>query len=145
VRGGTLMRGYLGQPQATARALRQGWLHTGDMGMLDAGGRLRVLDRREDLIVSGGENIYPAEVEAVLMAHPAVLEAAVVGEPDAEFGARPLAWWVAAQPGSEAPDLASHCRRHLAGYKIPRRFVRVAELPRNAAGKLLRRAMRPDA
>ena len=142
IRGETLMRGYLGRPEATARALRDGWLHTGDVGTLDAGGRLRVLDRREDLIVSGGENVYPAEIEATLAQHPAVLEAAVVGEPDAEFGARPVAWWVAAVPGAEEPDLEAFCRERLAGYKVPRRFLRLASLPRNSAGKLLRRDLR---
>jgi acyl-CoA synthetase (AMP-forming)/AMP-acid ligase II len=142
VRGATLMRGYLGRPEATARALRQGWLQTGDLGVLDDRGRLRVLDRRDDLIVSGGENVYPAEIEAVLNGHPAVREAAVVGEPDAEYGARPMAWWVPLVPGSPAPDLEAYCRGRLAGFKVPRRFVPIAELPRNVSGKLLRRELR---
>ncbi len=142
VRGATLMRGYLGRPEATARALRQGWLQTGDLGVLDDRGRLRVLDRRDDLIVSGGENVYPAEIEAVLNGHPAVREAAVVGQPDAEYGARPMVWWVPLVPGSPAPDLEAYCRGRLAGFKVPRRFVPIAELPRNASGKLLRRELR---
>ena len=142
VRGATLMREYLGRPEATARALRRGWLQTGDLGILDDRGRLRVLDRRDDLIVSGGENIYPAEIEAVLNGHPAVREVAVVGQPDAEYGARPMAWWVPLAPGSPAPDLEAYCRARLAGFKVPRRFVSIAELPRNASGKLLRRELR---
>jgi len=142
VRGDALMKGYLGKPEATARALREGWLHTGDLGVLDTQGRLRVLDRRDDLIVSGGENIYPAEIEAVLAAHPGVREAAVVGEADAEFGARPVAWWVAEVADSPAPDLLAYCRERLAGYKVPVRFVCVAELPRNAGGKLMRSELR---
>lgn len=142
VRGDALMKGYLGQPEATARAFQEGWLHTGDLGILDSEGRLRVLDRRDDLIVSGGENVYPAEIEAVLASHPAVREAAVVGETDAEFGARPVAWWVAEVADSPAPDLAAYCRERLAGYKIPGRFVCIAELPRNAAGKLMRGKLR---
>ncbi len=142
VRGDALMKGYRGQPEATARALQGGWLHTGDLGILDGQGRLRVLDRRDDLIVSGGENIYPAEIEAALSSHPAVREAAVVGETDAEFGARPVAWWVAEEADSPAPDLAAYCRERLAGYKVPGRFVCILELPRNAAGKLMRGKLR---
>ncbi|MCS5638071.1 MAG: AMP-binding protein, partial [Myxococcota bacterium] len=148
VRGPTLMRGYLGQPKASARVLRQGWLHTGDLGSLDGEGGLKVLDRRDDLIVSGGENIYPAELEAVIAGHPAVSEVAVVAEPDAEFGAHPVAWWVAAASDEgergEEPDLEAYCGRRLAAYKVPRRFVRTEALPRNAAGKILRRRLRGD-
>jgi O-succinylbenzoic acid--CoA ligase len=112
------------------------------MGTLDDEGGLAVLDRRDDLIVSGGENIYPAEIEAVLAEHPGVLEAAVVAEPDPEYGARPVAWWVAREPGAEIDDLAGYCRARLAGYKVPGRFVATDALPRNAAGKVLRRELR---
>jgi O-succinylbenzoic acid--CoA ligase len=142
VRGPTVMRGYLNQPQATARALQGGWLHTGDIGCLDADGALRVLDRRDDLIVSGGENVYPAEIEAVLLEHPDVVEAGVAGVPDGDLGARVVAWIVAA-PGTtpDTEDLKRHCRQHLAGYKQPREFRFVTTLPRNAAGKLLRRRL----
>jgi O-succinylbenzoic acid--CoA ligase len=143
VAGGTLMRGYLRRPDATARTLRDGWLHTGDVGVLDAAGRLAVLDRRDDLIVSGGENIYPAEIEATLLAHPAVAEAGVTGAPDPRFGARPVAFWVPADPASESPDLDAFCRARLAPFKVPVAFHRCGSLPRNAAGKLLRRALRP--
>jgi O-succinylbenzoic acid--CoA ligase len=141
VRGPTLMRGYLGSVEASERVLRGGWLHTGDLGQLDAEGRLRVLDRRDDLIVSGGENIYPAELEAVLGSHSMVSEAGVRGEPDDRFGMRPVAWWVAVEGCAEAPDLEAFCRERLAGFKVPVAFHRVSELPRNAAGKLLRRAL----
>ena len=139
VRGPTVMQGYLLDPRATASALRDGWLHTGDIGCLDADGGLRVFDRRDDLIVSGGENVYPAEVEAVLMEHPSVDDAGVAGIPDADLGARVVAW-VVALPGT-APDVDSlqqHCRSRLAGFKQPREFRYVAALPRNAAGKLQR-------
>jgi O-succinylbenzoic acid--CoA ligase len=142
VRGPTVMRGYLNHPQATARALQDGWLHTGDIGCLDADGALQVLDRRDDLIVSGGENVYPAEIEAVLLEHPAVEEAGVAGIPDDDLGTRVVAWIVPA-PGA-APDadaLQRHCRRCLAGFKQPREFRFVAALPRNAAGKLQRRRL----
>lgn len=144
VRGPTLMRGYLRRPEESARALRDGWLHTGDIGVLDADGFLRVLDRRADLIVSGGENVYPAEVEAVLLGHPDIAEAAVVGFADASFGQSVAAFVV---PRGEAPatdaELERYCRARLAGYKIPRVFRRLTELPRNASGKVLRRALGP--
>jgi O-succinylbenzoic acid--CoA ligase len=136
------MRGYLHDPAATARALRDGWLHTGDVGYLDAEGGLVVLDRRDDLIVSGGENVYPAEVEAVLLEHPAVADAGVAGLPDADLGARVVAWVVAAQgtrPTLE--DLQRHCRERLAGYKQPREIRCVDALPRTVSGKLQRRRL----
>ena len=143
VRGPTLMRGYEGLPEATQQALRGGWLHTGDAGVLDESGRLRVLERRDDLIISGGENIYPAEVESVLESHPLIREAGVVGEAHGDLGARPVAWCVA--DGNERPassELEDFCRARLAGYKVPDRFTWLDELPRTASGKLLRRKLR---
>ena len=143
VRGPTVMQGYLHDPQATSRALREGWLFTGDIGCLDAVGGLRVFDRRDDLIVSGGENVYPAEIEAVLSEHPSVDDAGVADLPDADLGARVVAWVVAA-PGT-APDVAAlqrHCRSRLAGFKQPREIRFVDALPRNAAGKLQRSRLR---
>jgi o-succinylbenzoate---CoA ligase len=141
-RGPTLMTGYLGDPAASARALEGGWLHTGDIGVLDADGGLSVLDRRDDLIVSGGENVYPAEVEAVLLAHPQVADAGVMGVPDPDLGARVEAWIVPA-PGVTLDDVSldAHCRARLAGHKRPRGWHLVEALPRNAAGKLLRRRL----
>jgi len=142
VRGATVMCGYLHDDDSTARALRDGWLHTGDIGYLDAAGGLHVLDRRNDLVVSGGENVYPAEIEAVLLEHPAVEDAGVTGVPDADLGARVVAW-VVIKPGCSATveSLQLHCRATLAGFKQPREFRFVAELPRNAAGKLQRRRL----
>jgi O-succinylbenzoic acid--CoA ligase len=136
VHGPTVSPGYLHQPP------RQGWLHTGDLGYLDDEGYLYVLDRRDDLIVSGGENIYPAEVEAALVAHPAVKEAGVIGLPDAEWG-HTVGAVVALEPGhlATAGELIAFCRQRLAGYKVPRRIAFREQLPRNAGGKLLRREL----
>lgn len=143
VRGPTVMKGYVNQPAATALALHDGWLHTGDLGYLDAEGYLTVVDRRADLIISGGENIYPAEVEAVLLAHPAIAEAGVVGMADARWGQVPLAW-VVLRPGctADAAAIIEFCTARLARYKVPRELRFVAALPRNAAGKLQRAALR---
>lgn len=142
VRGPNVMAGYHGLPEATARALRGGWLHTGDIGEIDAAGRLRVRDRRSDLVVSGGENVYPAEVEAVLVSHPGVCEAAVAGEPDADLGQRVIAA-VVPQPGChlDPGQLRDFCRARLAPFKVPRRIDLVDELPRTSSGKILRRAL----
>jgi O-succinylbenzoic acid--CoA ligase len=142
VRGPTVMRGYVDRRAETAEALRGGWLHTGDVAVRAGDGALRILERRSDLIISGGENVYPSEVEGVLLEHPAVFEAAVAAIPDADYGQRPAAWLVF-RPGV-APDeeeLRSFCRDRLAGYKVPVAFRGVSALPRNAAGKLLRREL----
>ena len=136
------MQGYLHDQVATAHALRGGWLHTGDVGCIDGQGGLHVLDRRDDLIVSGGENVYPVEIEATLLAHPSVIDAGVAGVPGPDLGTRVVAWIVAAAgavPDTEA--LRRHCRGRLAGFKQPREFRWVEALPRNAAGKLLRRRL----
>jgi len=143
VRGEMVFAGYLDDPVATAAVLRDGWLHTGDIGTIDEQGLLRVADRRDDLVISGGENIYPAEVEATLTVHPAVAEAAVVGTPDHRWGAVPVAFVVpAAGARPEPQDLQRHCREQLAAYKVPVRFEIVESLPRNAFGKIQRHALR---
>ena len=143
VSGPTVFTGYDGNPHATARALQGGWLHTGDLGYLDADGDLWVVNRRSDLIVTGGENVYPAEVEAVLRGHPAVAEACVVGLDDAEWGQR-VAAAVTLKPGAQTSpaELEAFCRQHLAGYKVPRRIRVVERLPRTASGKIRRSAVR---
>jgi O-succinylbenzoic acid--CoA ligase len=143
VRGPTVTAGYLGRETETQRLLADGWLHTGDWGYLDGEGYLYVLDRRDDIIISGGENVYPAEVEAVLESHPSVAEAGVYGVADREWGAAVAAavCLVPNQVVSE-PDLREFCRQHLAAFKVPRRIRFEKELPRNAAGKLLRRELR---
>lgn len=142
VRGPTVTPGYLNDSAATAAALRGGWLHTGDAGYLDADGYLYVLDRRDDLIISGGENVYPAEVEAVLASHPDVLEAGVFAIADARWGRSPAAA-VVLRPGAAvtADALIGFCRERLARYKTPAQVHIVQTLPRNASGKLLRREL----
>ena len=139
--GPTITSGYIGQPEATAAAIRDGWLHTGDLGHRDAEGYLYVADRRSDLIISGGENIYPAEVEAALLAHPAVAEAGVVGIPDERWGQVPVAAVVLRAPAAEA-DILADLRGRLAAYKLPRRITVLGQLPRTASGKLQRRLLR---
>jgi O-succinylbenzoic acid--CoA ligase len=144
LRGPNVTIGYHNRPDATAEAMRDGWFHTGDLGYLDAEGYLYVVDRRADLIISGGENIYPAEVEAALLAHPAVAEAGVVGAFDAQWGSVPAAF-VVLRPAATPPDadeLIAFARQRLAAYKTPRRIVFVAELPRTASGKLRRNVLR---
>jgi o-succinylbenzoate---CoA ligase len=145
VRGPTVMAGYLNRPEATSEALRDGWLRTRDMGMLDERGRLTVLSRRTDLIVRGGENLYPVEIETVIAAHPAVQEVAVVGVADARWGEVPVAF-VVMRPGHPLPgELDAWCRRSLAGFKVPARFLALDALPRNAMGKVERTVLRQRA
>jgi O-succinylbenzoic acid--CoA ligase len=145
VAGPTVCAGYLHRPDATAAAIRDGWLHTGDLGWRDDEGYLYVADRRDDLIVSGGENVYPAEVESALLEYPAIEEAAVVGLPDDRWGARVVAV-VVPRAGIDAPstaDIEAHLRERLAGYKLPREVIVEAEpLPRTASGKLQRHLVR---
>ncbi len=138
--GPQVMAGYYRNPEATARTLRGGWLHTGDLGYVDTDGDLFLVQRRSDLIVSGGENVYPAEVEAVLRSHPAVAEACVVGIPDTEWGQQ-VAAAVQLRPGGAVDEsaLLAFCRERLAGYKVPKQVRFVAELPQTASGKIERR------
>ena len=143
VRGPQVMSGYLDRPEETARALRGGWLHTGDVGCLDGCGRLHVLERRSDLIVTGGENVYPAEVEAALREHPGVADAAVIGRSDPEWGQRVVAVLVAAGPERPGDDaLREHCRARLADFKRPRAFEWRRDLPRTPSGKPRRGELR---
>jgi o-succinylbenzoate---CoA ligase len=141
VQGATLMAGYLDEPEASALALAGGWLRTGDVGAQDGLGRLVILARRTDLIVSGGENVYPAEVEAVLASHPGVAEAAVVGRSDPAWGEIPVAV-VVLRPGAGADGLLEWARGRLAGFKVPAEVVAVHALPRTAAEKVDRAALR---
>ncbi len=145
IRGPMLFRRYRGDPDRTAAVLRDGWLSTGDLGRLEPDGRLTVLGRADDLVISGGVNVHPDEVEAVLATHPAVAEAAVAGRPDPEWGQRVTAFVVARDPASPPTlaELRAHARERLAAAKAPRELVLVPALPRGPSGKLLRRLL-PD-
>ena len=143
VRGPSVMRGYWGMEQATAEALRGGWLHTGDVGSMDQQGYVYILDRRKDMIISGGENIYPREIEEVLMQHPAVAEACVVGVPHQLWGEAVKAL-IVLDPGASASEeeIIAFVGARLAGYKKPKSVEFVEELVKNAYGKLQRREIR---
>ena len=146
VRGDNVMVGYYRMPEETAGVLRGGWLHTGDMGRLDAEGFLYIVERKKDLIIRGGFNIYPREVEDVLYAHPAVAEAAVVGRPDPVMGEAVTAF-VVLRPGAEATaeGLIGFCQERLARFKCPTEVRFVPSLPKSPVGKVLRKALRSQA
>ncbi len=143
VQGDTVMAGYWNNPEATAAALRGGWLWTGDVGSLDDQGFLTLKDRSKDLLISGGSNIYPREVEEVLLTAPGVAEVAVVGAPDPEWGEVVVAF-VVARPGDaiDTAALDAHCLAHIARFKRPKRYVVVDALPKNHYGKVLKTALR---
>lgn len=141
VRGPNVMAGYLDDRLATIHALRGGWLHTGDIGFVDREGRLTIVDRSKDLILRGGASIYPSEVESVLLEHPAVVDAAVIGQPDHYYGEQVVAV-VVATDRLGAPALDRWVRQRLASYKAPRRYALVDALPRNSSGKVLKRLLR---
>jgi fatty-acyl-CoA synthase len=142
-RGPIVMAGYHQQPEATREAFAGGWFHSGDLARFDEEGYLWLVDRKKDMIVSGGENVYPAEVERVLLDHPAVAEAAVIGVPHPRWVETPVAFVVAgagAEP--DEAELIAHCRKFLAGFKKPSAVIVVDELPHNAGGKVLKRRLR---
>ncbi|RYY85800.1 MAG: AMP-dependent synthetase and ligase, partial [Comamonadaceae bacterium] len=143
IRSAANMLGYWNQPAATAQALHAGWMRTGDIGTLDARGYLAVLDRKKDMLISGGENIYPREVEDALLSHPAVAEAAVIGRPDAHWGEAVQAW-VVLRPQATADEgaLIAHVRGRIASYKKPKEVRFVPGLPRLATGKVDKKALR---
>lgn len=144
VRGANVFVGYWMNPSATAEAFRGGWFHTGDLGRMDAEGFITLVDRKKDMIISGGENVYPIEVEQVLLANPAVRDAAVVGAPDDRWGERVVAVVVhdPAVPAPTEAELIAWCRERLAHFKCPSEVHAVAELPRNATGKLVKGELR---
>jgi len=143
IRSGVVMKGYWGRAEATAEAIRDGWFYTGDAGYLDAEGYLFIHDRVKDMIVSGSENIYPAEVENAVFGHPAVADVAVIGVPDEKWGEAVKAI-VVVKPGESlaVEDLIAFARTRIAGYKVPKSVDFVSALPRNPSGKVLRRELR---
>lgn len=141
VRGPHVTPGYVGAAASLDPVTDDGWLKTGDIGRIDEEGYLYILDRRSDLIVSGGENVYPAEIEQVLMGHPSIQEAGVTGHSDERWGHVPVAF-VVLRPGEELPELDSYLGQHLAKYKHPKQIRVVEQLPRNASNKLIRRELK---
>jgi long-chain acyl-CoA synthetase len=140
------MDGYLGAPDDTRAVLAGGWFRTGDLATIDRGGWVRITGRKRERILRAGHSIFPAEVEAVLLTHPGVAEAAVVGVPDRELGEE-IAAFVVLRPGARATDgeLIAHCRERLAGYKYPRRVRLMPALPRSATGKVLKAKLAAEA
>lgn len=146
IKGPTIMKGYRNRPEETAAVLVDGWLKTGDLGMLDADGYLSIVDRAKDLIIRGGYNVYPREVEEILYEHPDIVEVAVVGVPDAHFGEE-VAAVVALAPGATltGEELRAWAKVQLSAYKVPRLFQFVKSLPKGATGKILKREIDRDA
>ncbi|CAM3851137.1 acyl-CoA synthetase [Mesobacillus zeae] len=143
IRGETVMKGYYKKPEETARTMRGGWLHTGDLATVSDEGMITLVDRLKDMIISGGENVYSIEVEEVLYEHPAVLEAAIIGLPDEVWGEAVCAVVVPrAGAFADENELRAFCREKLAGYKVPRKVFIEKELPRNASGKILKYQLR---
>jgi long-chain acyl-CoA synthetase len=143
IRGHNVMKGYLGRPEATAETMRGGWLHSGDLGYVDSDGFFFIVDRAKDLVIRGGYNVYPREIEEVLYAHPDIVEAAVIGKPDERLGEEVVAV-VSVRPGCElsGEEVIAYCRERLAAYKYPREIRFVGELPKGPSGKILKSALR---
>lgn len=142
VRGPNVMKGYYKMPEETAATIRDGWLYTGDLAKFDEDGYFYIVDRKKDLVIVGGYNVYPREVEEVLFAHPGVVEAAVIGMPDENFGEAVHAYVVVKDETTDAETLSAYCAEHLAKYKVPRSFEFLTELPKNTTGKILRRSLK---
>ena len=140
IRGPQVMAGYWNRPEETARTLVDGWVHTGDLARIDEDGYCKIVGRKKDMIVVSGFKVYPDEVDAVLFAHPAVLEAATIGLPDERKG-EIVKSFVVLRPGAAATEqeVIAYCRRELAAYKVPRSIEFVPELPKSSMMKILRR------
>lgn len=144
-RGPSVMKEYYKNPEATAEAFRGGWFHSGDLVRMDEEGFIYVVDRKKDMIISGGENIYPAEVEAAIYKHEAVMETAVIGVPDEKWGETVKAYVVLKEGYTVTEEeIIEHCKKHLASYKKPKYVEFIKELPRNPSGKILKRVLREE-
>ena len=143
VRGPNVMKGYYRLPDLTAETVRDGWLHTSDIGRMDADGNVYVVDRKKDMIIRGGLNVYPRDVEEVLFEHPAIAEAAVIGRPDSDYGEEVVAF-VVLRAGAEATeaDILAFCGQRLAKYKTPKQVIFTGSLPKSGVGKVMRRELR---
>ncbi|MBN1534586.1 MAG: long-chain fatty acid--CoA ligase [Spirochaetes bacterium] len=142
-RGPQVMQGYYNRPEETAGVLRDGWLYTGDIAVMDGDGEIAIVDRKKDLIIAGGFNIYPNEIDDVLFLHPKVLEACTIGVQD-QYRGETVKAYVVARPGEalSEEEVLEHCRRHLTGYKVPRMVRFIDAIPKSAVGKILRREMK---
>jgi acyl-CoA synthetase (AMP-forming)/AMP-acid ligase II len=136
------MVGYWNRPDATADALVDGWLHTGDIAVMDVDGFVTIVDRLKDMLISGGENVYPAEIESVLLSNEKVADAGVIGIPSAKWGESPLAVVVAKDASLTAEELIDFCKGKLAPFKTVKAVEFVTEIPRNPSGKILKRELR---
>ena len=141
IRGHNIMKGYLGREEATAQAMQGGWFHSGDVGIRDEDGAFFIVDRVKDMIIRGGFNVYPREVEEVLYAHEAIVEAAVVGVPHERHGEEVKAVVVSTDPALNAGAVIAWCRERVAAYKYPRLVEFVEELPKGPTGKILKREL----
>ena len=145
IRGQNIFKGYYKRPEATAEAMRGGWFHSGDLGRVDDEGYVQIVDRKKDMILRGGFNVYPREIEEVLYAHPAIREAAVIGIPDAEHGEEVVAVVaIHEESGLTAAVLIEYCKKHMAPYKYPRRVEFRDSLPKGGTGKILKRVLRDE-
>ncbi|CRH70613.1 Long-chain-fatty-acid--CoA ligase [Chlamydia trachomatis] len=142
VRGPNVMKGYYKMPEESAAVLKNGWLYTGDLARMDDEGYFFIVDRKKELIIVGGYNVYPREVEEVLYAHPEVVEAAAIGVPDPNQGEVVKCFVVKKNNALTEEELLAHCMEHLAKYKVPAKIEFLDELPKNATGKILRRSLK---
>ncbi|SHJ31446.1 long-chain acyl-CoA synthetase [Desulfatibacillum alkenivorans DSM 16219] len=143
IKGPQVMKGYYNRPEETAKALKDGWFHMGDVGVMDEEGYLSIVDRKKDMIIASGYNIYPAEIDEILLLHPEIAEACTIGIPD-EYRGETVKAWVVCNPGVELSEeqVMSYCKEKLAAYKVPKSVKFVDELPKSAIGKLMRREVR---
>jgi long-chain acyl-CoA synthetase len=144
-RGPQIMKGYWNRPDESAKVLNDGWLATGDIGVMEPDGYFRIVDRKKDMVLVSGFNVYPNEIEDVLARHPGVRECAVIGVPDGAAGEAVKAFVVKADPGLTEDELRSFCRNHLTGYKAPKHYEFREELPKSNVGKILRKDLRQPA